>query len=1607
MATLEEITTPSSKPEDEEEQLLRRRPASWTDAITLGPAGIAPYLSQKVLEGIAGDKLAASGVPGPLSALRTLRNEIVPDPIRRFGASSIRNYTLLPAIAGYAGAGYEALGEGLKRRTAEEVLKDPDAKALFGLVDRWNPGAEARAVKQRIKDWMTYGKETSKVEFMDSFTKALESGPDRALAGFGEEITDKLFEGVDLSRDWPQNTWNIIADIAGTWLGPPLPSKALTGPLGIATMFATPAIRVSKGAKPFDKAFKTRAGVQLGVGGVLDQAVRAYVDQPLMFSKEALTAPLEEPYKPLHIPEDEALGPGAALADEPDLTEQLKAGLGEVFGGKSAEAATYEELFGKPEPEPGDGVTATEDQITARSEDADAWIESEVKMQEAEDRKLIKQIGAFLGAAAVAYGAVKYRRFLGKSREGLLAEGTEYKPIADPLTDAFRYIQGAKGHRWKAAAEVKRYAFGEAGAGIFSERRAVARAFDRLNIPKSEQANLPGEEFIDYGGRLIEFMETGILPSGQKIGVPLRDLKRQYDLWPKEKQQAFTNYIAALSSDASRTRATAWDFISKTAVKEAKGTRAPEANQALREIEEAFANGSLDDVENALLKHAEYVAHVRGTKDRMIPSLYKARIDSKGEKVIDEFVGDDQVLKWIRDGHATPEFARMQKQLSEISEAMLEEGVRLGVFSRSWANAIKHQFSRNVNPLTGKGDIIYLPGREAVEQARWWQSLSTYFGTATSSGKHASRMGNVFEQMSLKQGGGIGAPLDPFNSLAHYMFTMMEHTGRSADEFALLAKLTGLEIVEGVVKIIPPMLKKGFAKLRSRQPIYIGRYRPSDPKNQFGKFTLELADPVDPNTGMVNKVLKRLQEKLRGTTEGTDQALPDVLTGMERSIIVQHKGDFYIFGNLTRGLKQGLEFDPALTTIFQKFSAPFRRLMTVFTTGKYSLFAPISGSYNAALSALAAALRSEKGFRPTTMEAYRVWKDSMISGWDLFAGLVAKDYAQILAHALETNSGFAKLAPGWTKRIQEAAEARTKRFLMSPLSEIRSVMGKAATGLNEPVTTINVDKLLLESAFPISEKLGGNALPQIARIWRHINEAFHEGTKYGVIVRKASERAIENEAKGVSREAIWRRATAEAIDITGDPRLRGSWLHSFNSAVPFSGAMFSAWTVLGRAMAKSTGGGGLKKTMATIAGIAGMPTALEIVYTSTLLPDEEFEDETGKKWTYKSWFWEKLTHSQRTDNVFLMVPGKPPWEAPYMRVYPEWSIFRGIVLDAMELVFGLSTWDKAKPDHIIGGVVRAFDIPLPPYMKMIFSSMGIDVRAGPYVENIDDLSGVNSGQQFGIFKWRDYPVGGNKYSGEEVRYVGEEVSVRVKAMLQDIFGAGMTVLLRMYETVNGGKYNTLIEEKTSGALDVLGREARRQAPYASVLFPNILRISPDPGPARAIISKMNSLNRLAKHNKIGLEREDRLGGRPILGDVQEYTQDPVVRILAASAENLKGEVRPYLNMISDLRSQLNSMATALSLKNPYETNEVKIPAGPITIRQREAIMDDINVEINRLNHTILEVLTMEEKRLFKGIGETLNTDLTGETFDGYKWRSSRPFGGSTSPAPPTSPQTSQ
>ena len=1358
-----------------------------------------------------------------------------------------------------------------------------------------------------------------------NFAEAMESGWDRSLldAGLGGRDAVNKFLGIKEAVSTEDQAARLIASLI------PIPGLGVIGGAsklarvsrGIGNIL-TPVVKAGPKGNRFNKGFALRSGAQFAIGTGIDQALRGLSDNPefpTLFSERAMQGKVV----PTKLIDGEGQDDLVGEAGEDTL---IGTSIGDIVSTEDISEESPEEL-----------VPTVEIEVQ-KPGPIKALEEANQAVEDQETSNLLRNTALTTAGILTVFLGAKYSAKLAASK-ALTVSGLSPVEKSSGLANAIDTVTSAATNAPEPgvlpsvkagvkAAKRLRGKFLERAQGLIMDKTKHSEVHLR-SVGESEESikQITGQEIVDPFGVVEQFLKDGKFGQGSAVIVrSLKSIRREYDGLAPEQQQEFLDGLAFLREDAIRTRATAFDALGK------------DADGRIVGLGEAFERGTINDLELILKEQEALVLAVRGTEKRVTPGLFNIVGDKKF------FIADPTIKAGIKAFKANPQFVKMQKDLVKINDAVLEESVRRGATDEIWAKAVRQMFTKD-------GQLMYLPGKEHVARAAWYKRLATSMGIHSTTGKILRGVSNWHLQ-GLVEGQGIQSPLDAFQATANYALQVMEHTNRSVQQWNILSRLAGVTFKKnGELEVVPPRHADTLEATR-----YVGSSSMDDPLNQGGNVHVKF-NVDDP------KIVERFDVKGKGTFT------PQALAEMDDVLWVQRGSAWHGFLVTDRQLKKGLEFDAGLHNRVLQFGNFWKNLFTKFTTGNFSPFGITSFIYNNQISSFNALLRASRGEGATlgsaTREAFETWKDSYKGAYEVFAARIAEDYADILARSIQNNTAFYRANPALVRNLRAILVRKTRRTLVGP---IQRETGASASGLGASEFQGNLTNIM-DNAIPhVSKVYGAGALPQLWRVWNHLNTAFHEGTAMGITMRRSHAASLKNPKASMSN--LRRQAKKDASDIVGDVRLRGSSdiAKAFHAVTPFSGAMMQAWSTMGRAMSKA----GLARSMAGVTAAIGIPTMLEVTYNSSLDGEEVFPDPSGngKLWNYREYYWKGFTADQRNNNHIIFVPGKAPWEAVLIPVTPELSLFRGLVIDAMETIFGLSEHGIEEGNHLLASATRVLDIPLNPFLAAIATGLGLDVRAGFLPDDTE-------GKGFSFLEGRQLFTGRRIGTFARARFEGSELDKDTINLFQDILGPAGTAVVGFYEGFNAGDEKTSLGTRLSFAMDELGRNVKRQVRIVQPFLGKALRKTIDRNIARDLLGKKSALQGAAKRLEAITSGGTISGGKAIRGNTGDFTADPVAQMLSASAKDFLSKAAPLDGPIADLREQIRQIGTATI--DPF-TGET------LTVERRDDLIDSMNVRIEAYMSQQLSIFKKLEELFAENVKNQVGVDISGFEFNNYQPR---------------------
>ena len=1249
-----------------------------------------------------------------------------------------------------------------------------------------------------------------------------------------------------------------------------------TTKLAMAGRLLTPLVRMQKG-KPIQNI--SRIGIQAGIGGGIDQAVRGAIDHyapdsagatvmPPMWSKRAIEG-VDTPQYIKALQTVKAAHQSSGEEDGIDLT-----------------------MFDSPTTELNDEFNKLNPELA----DVDRKLENNEEVVTTKNAMIMSTL-----AILSAVGAKKITSL--RNMPSKLTEGMDVTERPSALASAWGTI---KDQPITGTVDVARRATQSFNEKWVDGTAHLRRALKEAGMGDEAIARLDGQAVVDTFGSVIEALRTGEFAGvqGFKTGS-VAELAQKIRAMPKERQQIWNDGVAALHEWGRRDLATVrHGMVDVTKGQKATGTRIdPRTGEEI------------------------------GTR-RRAPGLWGK--DTQGNKVLKE---DDEIKAAIQALRNDEELFRHSRELAKINDDILEVAVKRGVLTDDIANGwrAKHIFVDPTDPSKA-ASLMYIPTKNITGRGGTWGKLAELMGFHTSKGDELWSGPANWKALDLEVEGSTLKPIDPLNATADHMFQVVDHVNRSRVQWNMLSQLAKVK-VNARTGAVESFHGTGDVK-------FIGRIDPRESPDA-SNVRWHLA-----GEGHADDVLSPAERNMRRQLGAdTPDFNPMNLVDKTNRIIVQKKGQFYMFEVANPHLKRALDMDPRITSGYLKFMNQWKNNFTTFTTGRGSTFGPTSFLYNQQLAAISA--MSNVGFR----EGAITWLDSFRGAFEMFSYKVSQDVVQMLKRNLDQNTGlFANLAPDVAKALTRRLE---RKISNSILGAVQRESGALSSGIGSTQISGNITDVLEQAAPHLYNTYGANALPMLWRFWTHMNSSLHEGTALGVVMRditrKGGLKALPDKQVG----NIIRSSVRKAKDRVGDVRRRGTSVASdaFHTHVPFSGAMLQAWSVLGQAMRDHP-----YRFMGAVALTVGMPAAMEVTWNNAIEPDAKFTrttvDGEVQEWTYRDYYWNGFTTQQRNDNMIMFVPGKPPWEAILMPIAPEFSLFRGVVIEGMDVLFNLSVGDARKTgnngDHILAGLTRIFDIPVPPvYGALVAGATKMDFRAG-FHTSIDEEGKT-------VMRLLHATPGGISRIGGDagIKESGDELSIRTVQILYDLFGAGGATAVAMAEAYYGGKDDEVQPQtdRWGRAFSEAGIMFNKQARWVNPLFGKSLSPNPNGDQAKSLISKRKALE-LALSRLTTISSEGRAqaptevaGGNTLMG-----IEDPIYREVAASAGPLLAEIGKLDDSIARLKRKISSSENA-SVLNREDGTQV-----PVNATQKRRFIDAWKLQISSLRAVQLHQLVDYEKR---------------------------------------------
>ena len=638
-------------------------------------------------------------------------------------------------------------------------------------------------------------------------------------------------------------------------------------------------------------------------------------------------------------------------------------------------------------------------------------------------------------------------------------------------------------------------------------------------------------------------------------------------------------------------------------------------------------------------------------------------------------------------------------------------------------------------------------------------------------------------------------------------------------------------------------------------------------------------------------------------------------------------------------------FKPKILGSVNKVGRAFKNAFQATTT-RLPFFTPISFGY-------------------TTQQAWQnaVARGAKFTPWDAFKGAwrgsvegLADEIGQQWAHSIATNTGLVSRLP---REFAERMTAKMKKVVEnSLLNGIQRQQG--ATGSSIATSEFSPDVVDIMKMVAPAYRDGFSGISSAWRMYNIINKAIHEGAANGGMLRQL--KSIE-----APTGQQFRSAGRTGKTLAGDVRRQGrsDAATAFNSWVPFSGAMIQSWNSIGSALRVAIKN---NPTRAFASLSLPMIPAIMEAANNSLLGEE-----------YSNYYWNKLTTEQRNNNIHLFIPGRAPEDGIVIPVSPEWTLVRGMGIEMVNAMTGASRNEhmpkgqrlpsgnaEENGAHFMAGLVRVFDIPVPPAIQAVFAAAGYNLRLGPQYHN--------GNVQLLPLTVRELTQG-ERVSGDRgrSRYVEPAVDTEVEGVFRATLGAVGSAFLSITEVFNQGQSEDFQTGIDMG-IDQLVNSVRQQTKYLQPIWAgDVFKTNSNDEIADSNRAKQNGIKVLEDQFNI-LQTNGKVfsvdNPVPFAGNSVRPTDDPVVSLASQFLPAIKDGLSQYKQwnsiqrkLIQDLRSSTrDSKGNALSLK---QRNEL-LQKHEITIRSlnakqnmmlqhyEDAISDHVNKQLGLQGNKAIE-----------------------------------------------------
>ena len=927
------------------------------------------------------------------------------------------------------------------------------------------------------------------------------------------------------------------------------------------------------------------------------------------------------------------------------------------------------------------------------------------------------------------------------------------------------------------------------------------------------------------------------------------------------------------------------------------------------------------------------------------------------DRIIAEAKKDDAIRFLMRDTH-------------ETFDVLLDYSVHRGVHTKGVGGSATK--IREANTLSD-GSVVYMPFYHKVEKSSLQRLRSFLTGHGTQ-----ARRASIFSSFG-KRGDDINFKLPhltTMDAVDRYSTALIMNANEQSFAGNVLDALSGmhrtLDVGTGATTQLyrktmgQDITGKPALAPTARKTVYLGKGVDLDDIDKV---------PFIPFTGQgANKSL-----------EGFSGSFNDLIAKFPKDEIkiVHQGGELRAYHVPDPGIRAALDLNPQMTSGIIHMGNRMKNLMTRLTTGNLSFFAPKSWAYAAQQTAVNTFAR-DGAWRGITSPLA-----SMAGSGRLFYANAAGDIAKYMANR------FGVSVEGLPDNVMQRLGAKFHDiYLKSPVVNARTESGRTASTVSSAIGNGTMPEIM-EGVIkgPIARFFNDQHEIALAiDMWNGLQNAFHEGPAYGAYLR-----AIGDEVKAFGPGEISpkqmaqmeRTAVDKAKQLSGDMRKMGASkaAQGFSRTFPFGSAMLQSWNSIGRA-AKLNPAGFFTGT----AAIIGMPTVSEMVWNKNLSDgyvDENGNPKTfvhpnfpGKQWTYNDYYWNGFTAVQRANNHIVMIPDKPPWEAAVFPVSPEWALYKGTVTDLMDATFNFSdVGNIAKAgtsgfQHTFAGLAKLTDVALPPFIALLGSAVGADVRLGLAVEKQVDPD--DPGSKFSVTRTNPFMSGERLTSRTgKGQLVDSHLENFWRQGIQDILGAAGSQYILFTDAFKAGassKTGGTFERGLDMALQASKEGTKTTMSYLQPLWGKSLHQARSTEISQNLFVSKKNLQNMATNFKNVLRYGGVIysDGKPVDGDalLRTVSDDPEFLEVAASAKSVLKYVNKLDPEIRQLERDLKTVPTSAVGEG------TKWP----TVKDRNEYVDGIKLKIQSLEAQQLAIVreyeVLVERQLeARGLG-TVDVDFT-------------------------------